>query len=223
MLLLTIVQKSLQKKEYAGHWDQSVSYAEALATFKQNIQTLRESRHWNAKKELLYNIILATQCANESRISEALEAVTHWVNTGERNKILRTRKRADNEQRNVLIPGLITDTDRRRVSSLYPQMIETTVSRYKRKLKKPKDGKLYTEVEDVIPKMLIALKWYAREALSIRTHSLRYSGIGKLIKDGENILNIAKITKHKKADQLITYASQMAAEELQEKQASEFQ
>ena len=66
--------------------------------------------------------------------------------------------------------------------------------------------------------MQISIEVYARKAYGINCHSLRYSGITSLLKKNVSPVIIAKITGHKKLDQLIEYAQQIEADRVQREQ-----
>lgn len=195
---MTLIKAPLARSEWAHHWDLSVDYDATMELLKINIQELGVNAETNATcaKELTYHAILLTQISNESRISEAQEAVVRWGVQGFREIRVRTRKRSDNEERLIIIPEVLTDDQRKFIVRFKDTLSRIVI----------KDGKEALDTG--------AVKMYARRALGINTHSLRYSGITDLsIRKNVNPLVIGKITKHKNLSQLLTY--------LQEKQAIE--
>ena len=217
-----------------------VDYEVAIPILKEGIQKLRIAPTPQAKKELLYSIVLYVALVNEARISEALDGVKNWLDTGKRTqeKII-TRKRADEEERTVIIPPFITgdpsvfdaESDWQNIVQFYEQL-EIRTSRVIRKPKRDRrTGEYYLDKETLkpkifiteytFPKILISIEVYAKRAYGINTHSLRYSGITSRLKKGENPLIVGKITKHKNMNQLLTYAQQVEADKAHRKQIEE--
>ena len=90
------------------------------------------------------------------------------------------------------------------------------------RVEKRKDNKYRTViVYDKIPRAALDInslkvtnvKVYANR-LGLNTHTLRYAFITRLLKDGHSPAVIAKITGHKRIDQLITYVQAREAEEI---------
>ena len=90
------------------------------------------------------------------------------------------------------------------------------------RVEKRKDNKHRTViVPKIIPRDAINtlalkvqnVKVYANR-LGLNTHTLRYAFITKCLKEGHNPAVVAKITGHKRLDQLLTYVQAREAEEI---------
>jgi len=90
------------------------------------------------------------------------------------------------------------------------------------RVQKRKDNKYRTViVPKIIPRDAINtlalkvsnIKVYANR-LGLNTHTLRYAFITKCLKEGHNPAVVAKITGHKRLDQLLTYVQNREAEEI---------
>lgn len=184
--MMPIINERLQTSKWGHHWDLSLDYPTLLDNVKGNIERLRSAQAW---KELAYNAMILTQLSNESRVSEAQEAVLKWATgSSDREVRVRTRKRFDQEERLIIIPSAMLEEDRATISQFkddFTRMI----------LVKGKEA-LYCS----------PLRQYARRAYGINTHSLRYAGITDLgVRQKVSPLVIGKITKHKNLNQLLTY------------------
>lgn len=75
--------------------------------------------------------------------------------------------------------------------------------------------KICTELSAIREDKLInRLKMFAKRKYNINTHSLRYAFITYLLRNAISPALIAKITKHKSLEHILTYTQQKAAEEI---------
>jgi len=107
------------------------------------------------------------------------------------------------------------------VSAVRGYLHDGEVSRTVR-VEKRKDNKYRTViVYDKIPRAALDIKSLKVQnvkvfahRLGLNTHTLRYAFITRLLKDGHSPAVIAKITGHKRLDQLLTYVQAREADQL---------
>lgn len=184
---LPVIQNHFAVSKWGHHWDLSLDYPLVLEAIKSSVERLRALK---ADKELVYNEIILCQLLNEARVSEAQEALMSWAaNPANTREVrVRTRKRYDREERLVIIPDSIKEEDRPVIAKLQGDFTRLLL----------RNGKEALDCG--------AVRKYAKRAYGINTHSLRFSGITELGVNQEiSPLVIAKITKHKNLNQLLTY------------------
>ena len=130
------------------------------------------------------------QLRNGSRISEAIEALKKFIESGGRKVEVRVRKHRNPEYRLMVLSKELS------IKDLTPC--------------KP----IINEVDDKTLEGRIQL--YAKKELGINTHSLRYAFITYLLKKGFSPSLIAKITHHRNLNCILTYIQQKAANKILE-------
>lgn len=136
-----------------------------------------------------YALILLIQLRNGSRISEAVRAFKRFSETGKTEIEVEVSKKKRRETRLMVLP-----------EGVDPLLRECD------HLVDVDDGILTTRI-----------KSWCRKTLKFNTHSLRYSFVTYLLKQGVNPALISKITKHSKLDFILTYTQEKAADELLKK------
>jgi len=133
---------------------------------------------------------LLIQLRNGARVSEAIEALKKFIETGERKVEVRVRKHKNPEHRLMVLPKELSVKDLIPCKPILEEVSE-------RKLKK-------------------RVQLYARKELEINTHSLRYAFITYLLKKGVSPSLIAKITHHRNLNYILTYTQQKTADKILE-------
>lgn len=169
-------------------WDRNVEYPKMYSHL---VGLLARERN---KKRKYYLIVLLTQLRNGSRVGEAIDFINKIAIEGfERSGYVRVEKKKKPALRKMVLPKEISEEDIDDVRSI--AIVFSKLSRKKRTRR----------VSD-----------WARLNLGINTHSLRYSMITWLAKNGVSPSIIAKITGHSKLDYLIVYTQKKLAEEILE-------
>lgn len=93
-------------------WDQRLDFDEWEERFSEDLKQLQILKEYNElknkstesiEKRILYTSILYAQLLNGCRISEAVDAVMQFAQSGEREQRIRARKRRERNKANVLI------------------------------------------------------------------------------------------------------------------------
>jgi len=171
----------------SGSWDLGLDYSR---TYKLLLSRIKDHYKRRAFRHYTYAIILLIQLRNGSRVSEAIEALRRFIESGEKKVEVRVRKHKNLEYRLMVLPKELSHKD------LMPC--------------KP----VLEEVDDMKLKKRVQL--YARKELGINTHSLRYAFITYLLKKGVSPSLIAKITHHKNLNYILTYTQQKTADKILE-------
>jgi len=158
--------------------------------YKQLLTRIKEHYRRKAFKHYTYAVILLIQLRNGARVSEAIEALRKFIETGTRKVEVRVRKHKRPEFRLMVLPKELSPRDLLPCSPV---------------LEEADDKKLKKRVQ-----------LYARKELGINTHSLRYAFITYLLKKGVSPSIIAKITHHKNLNYILTYTQQKTADKILE-------
>jgi Phage integrase family. len=134
----------------------------------------------NNKITKCYDAILLTQLRNGCRVSEAVRAFLEFVKTSQVEVYVDVAKKKQKEQRLVVIPNEIIHL-RDYCSELLSVDFRKLVDR---------------------------VKHYCRYTYNFNTHSLRYSFITYLLKNGVSVSIIAKITRHSRLDYILVYTQE---------------
>jgi len=98
-----------------GSWDMGLKFEEAskeIAKLRKRYRALAEiTKMENHRRALAYANILALQLANGLRIGEAIDCYYQWVESGEREIMVRVRKTKD-RARLCIVPDTFTEVDR---------------------------------------------------------------------------------------------------------------
>jgi len=133
------------------------------------------------------NLVLAIiQLRNGLRLSEAVRAYKHFLKHRSLEFEIEVSKRRRSEKRLVVIPEFLLGWVDSCVEDLYKD-----------------DKQIYTRY-----------RLYLRRKYGINTHSLRYSFITYLLREGVSPSIVAKITKHRRLDYILTYTQEKVAEEV---------
>ena len=95
-----------------GSWDMGVPYEQIRERLMSLIESVRFKASLGdkrAQKRLANLYILLIQLENAARVSEAFDAYVFFLATGQREVMVRVRKRGDEEHRLVVIPPEIPD------------------------------------------------------------------------------------------------------------------
>ena len=154
----------------------------------------------NARK-IVYLAILLIQLRNGSRISEAIEALLKFLEEGKREVFVMVRKRKrEVEHRKMIIPQEIAKSHFEKDVEVY-KLIEEI-------------GENFREDPKRIKKVVERISNWCRRHLGYSTHALRHAFITYYTKQGVAPQVLAKITKHKRIDHIITYTYESIGEEL---------
>jgi|GEM_PF-425391 hypothetical protein len=173
-------------------WDKGIDYEEFEEYLEQKINELWPPEGKREEIQLMYYSILATQLFNGARISETLEAFKKWVETGEREQEVRVRKKKSKKLKKhekfriIKIPEILPDKMR-----IF----------FKDHLNVP-DDVLLNRIK----------KWASLKGYN--THSLRYAWITQRLKEGYNPAIVAKMVRHARTDQLMTYTQTLYADNI---------
>lgn len=178
-------------------WDQRLSFDEWDQRFKRDLRNLaREKEYYELKKiaiptrilkHLFYTSILLTQLENGARISEAVEAVLSFKDNSERVQKIRARKRKKNNK------GKNVDVVIK---------IPTAVKRD------------YLDLDFSSAEILSAVKMFAQRHYSINTHSLRYSWVAKMGREGIPANLVSKAIRHTNIQTIENYTAEDEADEI---------
>lgn len=138
------------------------------------------------EKERVYSFILLIQLRNGCRISESIKAYKQWFLTGKKELIVTVSKTKNKKERKIIIPDF-PNYDLVK----YPQIIEINDKTLRERI-----------------------RTFCQRTFKFNTHSLRYSFITYLLKNGVNPSIISKITKHSKLDYILTYTQEKSAEDV---------
>ena len=176
-------------------WDKRISFDEWDQRFKNDLRDLaKEKEYYELKKKpvpatvlkrLLYISILLTQIENGSRISESVESVLFFRNNSERIQKIRARKRKK------LNKGKDVD-----VLIKIPTVIK----------------KQYIETNQTFSEILNGVKMFAERYYKINTHSLRYSWIAKMGREGIPTNLISKAIRHTNIQTIENYTAEDEAD-----------
>jgi len=176
-------------------WDKRLNFDEWDQRFKNDLRDFaREKEYYELKKKsvpitiqkrLFYTSILLTQLENGSRISEAVESILNYKNNNERVQKVRARKRKKkNKGKDVDVLIKIPSAVKKQYLDLnYP--FETTL----------KDVRMF------------AIRYYR-----INTHSLRYSWIAKMGREGIPTNLISKAIRHTNIQTIENYTAEDEAD-----------
>ena len=165
-------------------WDKGLDYEK---TYKKLVKLLNEYKSKNGIRNLTrlcYIIVLLTQLRNGSRISESFEFIRNIANNFKRQDIVRVRKHKTIEYRLMILPREVRKNDILKIAGIINK----------------------TNINNV--------KVWCRENLGFNTHALRYAFVSYLAKRGISPQIIAKITKHKNLNYIVTYTQEKLAEEI---------
>lgn len=169
-------------------WDRSLKYEQAYNVLKRNLENLREKLKKRLRPRILKHFFmtatLLVQLRNGSRISEALEALRKFLEEKNREIHVRVRKHKKEDLRLMVIPREIQKKD---VIFLKTVANQITVN---------------------------AIKIFCLRKFGFNTHSLRYAFITHLAKKGVSAQLIAKITRHRNLNYILTYTQTKTAEDL---------
>ena len=133
------------------------------------------------------NLVLAIiQLRNGLRVSEAVRAYKHFLKHKSLEFEIEVSKRKKPEKRLVVIPEFLLGWIDNCIEDLYKD-----------------DRQIYTRYR---------LFLYRRYGLN--THSLRYAFITYLLREGVSPSIVAKITKHRRLDYILTYTQNKIAEDI---------
>lgn len=135
-------------------------------------------------KDKCYDSILLIQLRNGSRISEAVRAYLEFLRNRKYEQFVNLSKKRREEKRLMIIPQEVCICEE------------------------------FLMEGDNVEKIVSRVKIYCLRKYKINTHSLRYSFITHLLREGVSPAIVAKITKHSKLDFIITYTQEKAAEEI---------
>jgi len=176
-------------------WDKRLDFDEWDARFKKNLRDLtKEKEYYELKKRpvpitvlrrLLYTSILLVQIENGSRISEAVEAVLGFRDNSERIQKIRARKRKKKNKGK--------DVD---VLIKIPSAVK----------------KQYLDLEYPFETVLGGVKMFANRYYGINTHSLRYSWIAKMGREGIPTNLISKAIRHTNIQTIENYTAEDEAD-----------
>jgi len=160
-------------------------------------EALKGSGFHNACK-VVYLAILMIQLRNGSRVSEAIEGLLRFLEEGKREVLVKVRKRKrETEYRKMIIP-----------QELSKGHFESSVEVYKLV-----EG-IKSEFQENPKKVVRRITNWAKRHLGYSTHALRHAYITYYTKQGVPPQVIAKITKHKRIDHIITYTYEALGEEI---------
>jgi len=168
-------------------WDLGLEFERM---YKLLLRKIREHYRRRAFRHYTYAIILLIQLRNGSRISEAIEGLRKFIETGERKVEVRVRKHKKPEYRLMILPKELSTKDLLPCKAV---LVEIDEERLKKRV-----------------------QLYARRELGINTHSLRYAFITYLLRKGISPSLIAKITHHKNLNYILTYTQQKTADKILE-------
>ena len=168
-------------------WDLGLDYKRTYRLLLTKIRTHYKRR---AFRHYTYAIILLIQLRNGARVSEAIEGLRKFIETGEKKVEVRVRKHKKPEYRLMVLPKELSLKDLMPCKAI---LEEADTERLKKRI-----------------------QLYARKELGINTHSLRYAFITYLLKKGISPSLIAKITHHRNLNYILTYTQQKTANEILE-------
>jgi len=161
-------------------WDKGIDYEYA---YNKILRNLFKSRY----PSLCYDSILLIQLRNGLRISEAVRAFKHYLQTKAFELEVELSKKKRPEKRRVVVPRDLLGVN---LSECH-------------------------ELIGIDDKVLInRLKVYCLTTYRFNTHSLRYSFITYLLRQGVNPSIISKITRHSKLDFILTYTQEKIADDI---------
>jgi site-specific recombinase XerD len=177
------------------NWDKRVNFDEWDQRFKKDLQNMAKEKEYHELKKkpvsttilrhLFYTSILITQIENGSRISEAVEAILSFKNDGERIQKIRARKRKKlNKGKNVDVLIKI------------PSAVK----------------KQYLTLDYPFETVLNGVKMFAERYYKINTHSLRYSWIAKMGREGIPTNLISKAIRHTNIQTIENYTAEDEAD-----------
>jgi hypothetical protein len=176
-------------------WDKRINFDEWDQRFKNDLHDLaKEKEYYELKrkpipatvlKRLLYTSILLTQIENGSRISEAVESILDFKESSERVQKIRARKRKKNNRGK--------DVD---VLIKIPSAVK----------------KQYLMLDYPFEKTLNGVKMFAVRYYRINTHSLRYSWIAKMGREGIPTNLISKAIWHMNIQTIENYTAEDEAD-----------
>jgi len=172
-------------------WDRGLDFEETSRRLVRLIEDLkcrvyRGDR--SAVRPLAYLVVLYTQLRNGLRVSEAVDAILKWAETGLREVRVTTRK--SRIERLVVVPREISDL--RWLAEFLKQEVET------RGFKQ-------------VVKSIIN---FCSRSLGFNTHALRYAFITYLSRIGVSPQEIAKLTGHRRLDYILHYFEKVKAEDI---------
>ena len=176
-------------------WDKRLDFDEWDQKFRKDLRDLtKEKGYYELKKRpvpitvlrrFLYISILITQLENGSRISEAVEAVLNFKANNERIQKIRARKRKKNNKGK--------DVD---VLIKIPSVVK----------------KQNLDLEYPFETVLNSVKMFANRYYQINTHSLRYSWIAKMGREGIPTNLISKAIRHTNIQTIENYTAEDEAD-----------
>jgi len=170
------------------NWDKGLEYSQVYNKLKNELENLRERLRKEIRPRFLrYFYMTATlliQLRNGSRVSEALEALEKFLKSRKREVQVRVRKHKKEDYRLMIVPKEIYNKD-----IIYLKMVSGQIT-------------------------VNAVKIFALRRYGFNTHSLRYAFITYLAKKGVSAQLIAKITRHKNLNYILTYTQTTVAEDL---------
>ncbi len=145
---------------------------------------IREHLGRKAFASYCYACVLLIQLRNGSRVSEAVDAAIKFADQRSNEVYVRVRKRRDGYERLMVLPEELKIQD-------------------------------ITVCREILSKgnAVLRVKVYAKKALGINTHSLRYARITHMLRNNVSPSIVTKITEHKKLYYILTYTQIKTAEE----------
>lgn len=169
-------------------WDMELDYSKTYKLLTRELEAARKKNGIKALKRRLYLILLLTQLRNGSRIGETIEFIHQISQEFSREGTVRVEKRKDEYYRTMILPKEITKYDILAVKGL----LDEEFSKGKKNL-------------------VMKTSTWAKKALGINTHSLRYAFITYLTDKGYPPQLISKITGHRRLDYIVHYTQERAA------------
>jgi site-specific recombinase XerD len=133
-----------------------------------------------------YLMIALIQLRNGSRISEAVRCFKQWLLSGKHELHVEVSKKRKPEARLMIIPPEIHD--------IRNECLDLSTL----------DNKILRE----------RVRWALYYYLRLNTHSLRYSYITYLLREGVNPAIVSKLIRHSRIDTLLHYVQTKASEDV---------
>jgi len=177
-----------------SRWDKGIDYEtmylRVARHMKSPVAQRRPPGRGRKKKRFAlacYDAILLIQLRNASRVSEAVRAFYEYLVTKKSELEVQVSKKRKKELRKMVIPREVLDMD----CSICLDMLD-------------------------VPEQQVIdnVKHYSRKQYGVNTHSLRYSRITYLLRQGVDSAVIAKITHHSNVNFIRTYTQQKLADEI---------
>jgi Phage integrase family. len=145
-------------------------------------------RHMNKNNKITkcYDAILLVQLRNGCRVSEAVRGFLEFLRTSKLEVEVPVSKKKKSELRLVVIPNEVVP-----LRSFCSELLSVDLKR-----------------------LIDRVKHYCKYTYKFNTHSLRYSFITYLLRNGVNPSIVAKITRHSRLDFILKYTQEKEAEKV---------